>query len=120
MISLSNDDVYNELLERLDIAIIQLNELKVNRILRLDTAFYDKIAIAYDKKIKSHKHYFIPETQVVSGPFGSSLKSSAYLNSGIPFIRIEDIKGGFTVNRSQMVYISIDDNNRLKNSQLLD
>lgn len=119
MISLSNDDVYNELLERLDIAIIQLNELKVNRILRLDTAFYDKIAIAYDKKIKSHKHYFIPETQVVSGPFGSSLKSTAYLNSGIPFIRIEDIKGGFTVNRSQMVYISIDDNNRLKNSQLL-
>ncbi|MCL2405079.1 MAG: restriction endonuclease subunit S [Defluviitaleaceae bacterium] len=57
--------------------------------------------------------------RVVSGPFGSSLKSSAYLTSGgVPFVRIENIRGGFYIDDTNMVYISTYDNSRLANSQL--
>ena len=71
-----------------------------------------------DKKIKGKAHFFIPEGNIVSGPFGSSLKSSAYLSEGIPFVRIENIKGGFSISKENMIYISDFDNNRLKSSQL--
>ena len=56
---------------------------------------------------------------MVSGPFGSSLKSDSYLEKGIPFIRVENIKGGFTIDKNEMIYISPEDNERLSNSQLV-
>ena len=78
-----------------------------------------KQAILVDKKIKSKEHFFIDSKKVVSGPFGSTLKSSEYLEKGeIPFIRIENIKGGFTINKTNMVYISAENNRRIANSQL--
>ena len=71
-----------------------------------------------DRKIKEHKHYFLKLSEIVSGPFGSTLKSESYLQEGIPFIRIENIRGGFNINTSNMVYISEQDNNKISNSQL--
>lgn len=97
-----------------------LKELRENRTFRIDSTFYDKKANEYDLLIKSKAHYFIPEEQVVSGPFGSSLTSDAYQNFGVPFIRIEDIKGGFTINQDKMIYISEVDNLRLKSSQMVE
>lgn len=97
-----------------------LKELKENRTSRIDSTFYDKQANEYDLLIRSKAHYFIPEEQVVSGPFGSSLTSDAYRTSGVPFIRIEDIKGGYTINQDEMIYISEEDNSRLKSSQMLE
>lgn len=96
-----------------------LKELRENRTFRIDSSFYDKKANEYDQKIKGMPHYFIPEEQVVSGPFGSSLKSGAYQKAGIPFIRIEDIKGGFSISREGMTYISEEDHSRLKSSQMV-
>lgn len=97
-----------------------LKELKANRTFRIDSTFYDKIANEYDSLIRSLDHYFIPEEQVVSGPFGSSLTSDAYKTSGVPFIRVEDIKGGYTINQDEMIYISEEDNMRLKSSQMVE
>lgn len=55
---------------------------------------------------------------IVSGPFGSSLKSDSYLSNGIPFIRIENIKGGFDIDDAELIYISEFDHKRLSNSAL--
>lgn len=54
---------------------------------------------------------------VVSGPFGSTLKSHSYLAEGIPFIRILDLKN-FFVSNEQLIYISEEDNNKIRGSQL--
>lgn len=66
-----------------------LKELKENRTFRIDSTFYDKQANEYDLLIRSKAHYFIPEEQVVSGPFGSSLTSDAYRTSGV---RLSELK----------------------------
>lgn len=114
-----NELKYKELLEGLEISELKLSEVKEeNRIFRIDSNFFKKELVSLDKKIKGKAHFFIPEGNIVSGPFGSSLKSSAYLSEGIPFVRIENIKGGFSISKENMIYISDFDNNRLKSSQL--
>ena len=90
-----------------------------NPILRIDAEFFNKEAVRIDDEIRGRSHYHISREQVVSGPFGSTLKSEAYLTSGdVPFVRIENIRGGFYINSNEMVYISNHDNERIKNSEL--
>lgn len=99
---------------------IQYSELfPDNTIFRLDSEFFSKDALLIDNKIKSMSYFTLKPSEVVSGPFGSSLKSEAYLTAGdIPFVRIENIRGGFDINTDNIIYISHKDNNRIKNSQL--
>ncbi|MDR1215633.1 MAG: hypothetical protein LBK25_03020, partial [Treponema sp.] len=107
------------MLEGLEITEIKLSELKnENRIFRIDSTFFNKRVYSIDLRIRSKPHFFLQENDIVSGPFGSTLTSRSYLKSGIPFIRIENIKGGFNINTSEMIYISEEDNKILKNSQL--
>ena len=89
-----------------------------NLFFRYDAEFFNKTALHTDKKIKERSHYFLKYSEIVSGPFGSALKSESYLQTGVPFIRIENIRGGFNINTSNMVYISEQDNNKIGNSQL--
>ena len=90
-----------------------------NTIFRLDSVFFSKEALLIDDKIKSLPYFTLKTSEVVSGPFGSSLKSEAYLSEGdVPFVRIENIRGGFDINTDNIIYISHKDNNRIKNSQL--
>ena len=98
---------------------IKLSELNVdNRIFRFDSTFFLRDSLKHELKVLSLPHFFLKGNEVVSGPFGSTLKSHSYLTSGIPFIRIENIKGGFEINKSEIVYISEDNNNLLANSKL--
>ena len=92
----------------LEISEILLSEVfQNNRIHRYDAEYFVKQAILVDKKIKSKEHFFIDSKKVVSGPFGSTLKSSEYLEKGeIPFIRIENIKSEFTINKTNMGALS--------------
>jgi restriction endonuclease S subunit len=53
----------------------------------------------------------------VSGPFGSSLKSSDYTEHGIPLIRISDLES-FSINRSNLVFISESSHRRIIGSEL--
>jgi len=92
---------------------------KANKSVRFDPEYYSKLALSTESFILSKPHYFLDTRNVVSGPFGSTLKSSSYLEKGdVPFVRIENIKGGFYISRSNLVYISSFDNSRIANSQL--
>lgn len=93
--------------------------IQSNKIHRLDSEYYSKIAMKIEEKVLSIPHFFLPHHRVISGPFGSTLKSSVYLEYGdIPFIRIENIKGGFHISRENLVYISNSDNGKIAKSQL--
>jgi type I restriction enzyme S subunit len=54
-----------------------------------------------------------------SGPFGSALLSSAYVpkDKGVLFVRPQDCKNLIVDNDNDNVYISFEDNNRLKSSK---
>ena len=99
---------------------IQYRELFPNNtIFRLDAEFFSREAITIEKKIKEISCFYLKPQEVVSGPFGSSLKSESYLEQGdVPFVRIENIRGGFDINMDNIIYISNADNARIKNSQL--
>lgn len=108
-------------MEGLEISEIKMSFLKKeNRTFRIDSNFFIKKSLSVDNKIKSMNHFYISEENIVSGPFGSSLKSDAYLNAGVPFIRIENIKNGFSISTDNLIYISEFDNSRLKSSQLFE
>ena len=110
---------YNSLLKGLEINVLNLSEvIEANQSGRIDSTFFIKETVLLDSKIKALPHFFLKKKSVVSGPFGSTLKSHSYLSEGVPFVRIENIKGGFQILKNDIVYISEIDNNRLKNSQL--
>lgn len=114
-----NEKRYNELLEGLEINEISLLELKKESCtFRIDSEFFKKSLVILDKKIRNKPHFFLSCDNIVSGPFGSTLTSDSYLDSGIPFIRIENIKTGFFISKENLIYISKSDNERIKSSQL--
>lgn len=105
------------MLDGLEAVELKLSEvLEDNNSFRFDSEFFNKLSLIYDKEIKALKHYFL--NNVVSGPFGSTLKSHSYLTKGIPFIRVENLKDRFTIKKDDLVYISDENNNILRNSQL--
>lgn len=104
---------------------LECNELLLSQIYnfnpinRIDSEFFIKRDIVIDTKIRQMPHFTFDASQVVSGPFGSTLKSEAYLPTGeVAFVRIENIKHGFFVDTREIVYINEVDNKRIKNSEL--
>lgn len=96
---------------------LQLSEVLIdNDSRRIDSEFFNKLSLIYDRKLKKLLHLYLDD--VVSGPFGSTLKSHNYLSDGIPFIRVENLKDRFTVKKDELVYISDENNELLRNSQL--
>ena len=96
-----------------------LSEVSLNnQSFRIDSSYFIKSSSLMDKKLRECPHFFLQNNEVVSGPFGSTLKSHAYLTEGVPFVRVQNIRGGFEIQKNEMVYISEEDNGRLKNSQL--
>jgi len=107
-------------LEGLEISEVMLSEVaKNNKSMRIDSAYFAKESEAIDRALKKSSHFFLKKAEVVSGPFGSTLKSHSYLQEGVPFVRVQNIKGGFEIQKNEIVYISEKDNDTLKNSQLV-
>jgi len=98
-------------------SIIQKSQLEGAK--RIDAEYFQLEYLNLISDIKVFKYRSLKEAgcKVVSGPFGSSLKSDAYLSAGIPFIRINDL-GNFFTKDGDLIYISNGDNDRLKQSQL--
>jgi len=99
------------------ISTIKLSELEGAK--RIDAEYYQPQHIDLVGRIKQHRTCTLRSMgcEVVSGPFGSSLKSEAYLSEGVPFIRIQNLLD-FFIDKQDLVYISAQDNERLRNSQL--
>jgi type I restriction enzyme S subunit len=41
-----------------------------------------------------------PKNDIVDGPFGSNLKASEYVNSGVPIVRLQNIKRNYFLNKN--------------------
>lgn len=95
--------------------LVNLSEIEGN----LNPAYYISRDAEYIKIINNLKTVFLSTfcTKIMSGPFGSTLKSEHYGNGEIPFIRIKNIKNG-KIDEEDLVYISEEDNDRIKNSEL--
>lgn len=115
-----NEAKYKALMDGLECSEIPLSQVrKWNAIFRFDSEFFEKKAVEIDNYLHKLPHIFLKDNEVVSGPFGSSLKSESYLTNGyMPFVRIENIRGGFYINTSNIYYIAKNDNDRIKNSEL--
>lgn len=115
-----NEVRYKALMDGLECSEISLSQVrKWNPIFRLDSEFFEKKAVEIDNYLHKLPHIFLKDSEVVSGPFGSSLKSESYLKRGyMPFVRIENIRGGFFIDTSNIYYIAKNDNDRIKNSEL--
>lgn len=112
-----DEEKYRRLSEELECT--EINFSKISEENRLDAEYFSKIAMNTDLFIKSLKHFYLNKSSIVSGPFGSTLTSSSYLNAGdIAFVRIENIRGSFRINMTDIIYISSEDNLRIANSQL--
>ena len=92
---------------------------QVKKYKRLDADFYDPRILLRLRCIEKHNSKILAEfgLKIVSGPFGSSLKSKDYITDGVPFIRISDLSD-FFISEDNLIYISEENNSRLKSSQL--
>lgn len=100
------------------VSTVKLSELEGAE--RVDAEYYEPRYIQLAEKIKRQHQFFTLRSircTVVSGPFGSSLKSEAYLAEGVPFIRIQNLED-FFIDTKELVYISQEDNERLRSSGL--
>lgn len=100
------------------VSTVKLSELEGAE--RVDAEYYEPRYIQLAEKIRRQHQFFTLRSircTVVSGPFGSSLKSEAYLAEGVPFIRIQNLED-FFIDTKELVYISQEDNERLRSSGL--
>ena len=105
------------MLDGLEAVELKFSELlEDNDSFRIDSEYFKKNSLYLDKILKIKEHVYLDD--VVSGPFGSTLKSHNYLNKGIAFIRVENLKDRYIIKKDALVYISEENNKLLKNSQL--
>jgi len=100
------------------VSIVKLSELEGTY--RMDGEYYQPAYLNFINSLKKTGNITTFKKigcEVVSGPFGSSLKSEAYRKTGIPFIRIQNLQDLFITNE-ELVFISKEDHRRLKSSQL--
>lgn len=104
----------------MQVSIVDTNKLKLTKSFRLDAEYYHPRALKYEEKLLNNLDgHSVKESgcTVVSGPFGSSLKSEAYLEAGVPFVRISDLRN-FLISENNLIFISNADNKRLSSSSL--
>ncbi len=100
-------------------SVVKYSSLKNTPSFRLDAEYYHPKALIYEERINQACGTTLKKygCEIVSGPFGSSLKSEAYLHAGIPFIRISDLRD-WIIDDSELIYISKEDHTRLRSSRL--
>lgn len=86
---------------------------------RLDAEYYQPEYLEIVRKIEAAPHTSLDSyaEKVFSGPFGSTLKSDSYQDTGVPFIRISDISDLF-IERDGIVFISPSEHKRIYSSHL--
>lgn len=100
-------------------SVVGYSHLKNTPSFRLDAEYYHPKALLYEERINQACGMTLKEfgCEIVSGPFGSSLKSESYLSKGIPFVRISDLRD-WIIDDAELIYISKEDHTRLSSSRL--
>lgn len=89
---------------------------------RLDAQFYQPQYLELEHRLRQCP-YLVQRLrdlalQIVDGPFGSQLKVEEYVPSGIPLVRVSDVKTGELVDDG-LVFITPEKQQQLKRSQVL-
>ena len=98
-------------------SIIQKSQLEGAK--RLDAEYYQPEYLEIVQEIESVPHTSLDSyaEKVFSGPFGSTLKSESYQDTGVPFIRISDISDLF-IEKHGVVFISPSEHKRIYSTHL--
>lgn len=93
-------------MEGLDASILNLSEVRNdNEKFRIDNGFFGKLAVFTQKRVEAlpHIRLGIACSTFRKGIF--DIKADSYVESGIPFVRIGDLKGGL-IDDSDLTFIS--------------
>ena len=104
-----NEDKYKRLLEGLEISEVRLSELDSYQ--RIDAELYNKNYTCFKAAIKTIPYTTFEEECSVIKKGIFDIKSSCYSNSGIPFVRISNLKN-MTIDTSDIVYIPLEEHNK--------
>ena len=97
---------YKGLLEGLDTTVLKLSEVRSdNDKFRIDDAYFSKAAVLALRRIESLPHVRLGEVtrEFRKGIF--DIKADSYVENGIPFVRIADLKNGL-IDTTGMAHIS--------------
>ena len=88
---------------------------------RLDPKYYDPSILDLLNKLELNTNYILRNVRAISskinsGPFGSSLLASQYVERGIPFFRPLNLKD-IVASKNNLVFISKKDWQKLRSSQ---
>ena len=113
---------YKALMDGLECNEVLKSSVALNTLdFRLDTSLFIKSIVEKEKVIKSLDHFFLKKNEVFTGPFGSTLTAPSHMESGfIPLVRSININQGFYINRNDLVFITEEDNEKIKHSQLFE
>lgn len=104
----------------LELSILSLSQVqKDSESKRIDSEYFKKEYLVIDSVLDNLNPIYLDIKNIVSGPFGSTLTSESYITEGIDFIRVTDIKGGFFIDKKNVIKISEADNQKIKNSELM-
>jgi len=98
-------------------SIIKLSEFEGAK--RIDAEYYQPFFSSLENDLKNVGYDLLKKysEKVFSGPFGSTLKSECYQESGIPFIKIGNIVDIF-ISKQSLVYISEKEHKRILSTHL--
>ena len=107
-------------MDGLDASEISISKVREeNPYFRIDSSFFGKRVIKALNLVKRHNYIYFSPKSVVNGPFGSTITSDLHRNNGfMPLVRSLNINSGFFINKTNLIYISEEDNNMIKHSQL--
>ena len=104
----------------LELSVLSFSQVqKDNESKRIDSEYFKKEYLEIDDILDNLNPIYLDIKNIVSGPFGSTLTSESYTTEGINFIRVVDIKGGFFIDKENIIKISEYDNQKIKNSELI-
>jgi len=109
---------WKDIVEKYGLDVSEVTVSEVFEINRLDAEFYKPEYLKTDKFLLAKQHFLLNKNEVVSGPFGSTLKSEEYIDRGVRLIRVQDIKQRYFLDKDSAVFISEKSNNKIKNSEL--
>lgn len=115
-----NEAKYKALMDGLDVSEISISKVREeNPYFRIDSNFFGKRIIKALSLVKEHNCIYFSPKSVVNGPFGSTITSDLHRDNGfMPLVRSLNINSGFFINKTNLIYISKEDNEKIKHSQL--